>query len=79
MAYSEYNLAVTLVDKHTWGYQQGGHAIKIIGWGVENGTKYWIIANSWNSDWGENGYFRMLRGTNECYLESWVSAGMMNV
>jgi len=26
----------------------GGHAVKIIGWGVENGEKYWEVANSWN-------------------------------
>ncbi|UYV62080.1 CTSB [Cordylochernes scorpioides] len=32
-----------------------GHAIKILGWGTENGTPYWLCANSWNSDWGENG------------------------
>ncbi|KHJ88407.1 papain family cysteine protease [Oesophagostomum dentatum] len=67
------------IYKHSWGWQEGGHAIKVIGWGVENGTKYWRISNSWNSDWGEDGYFRILRGTNECQLESWVSAGMMKV
>ncbi|KAK6049558.1 papain family cysteine protease [Cooperia oncophora] len=38
---------------NTGGKKQGGHAVKIIGWGVENGTKYWTIANSWNTDWGE--------------------------
>ncbi|KHJ99382.1 papain family cysteine protease [Oesophagostomum dentatum] len=67
------------IYKRTWGGQIGGHAIKIIGWGVENGTKYWHIANSWNYDWGENGYFRILRGTDECGMESWVVAGMMKV
>ncbi|KHJ81472.1 papain family cysteine protease [Oesophagostomum dentatum] len=67
------------IYKHTAGSQVGGHAVKIIGWGVENGVKYWIIANCWNSDWGENGYFRMLRGKNECGLESMVFAGVMKV
>lgn len=33
----------------------GGHAIRILGWGVDNGTPYWIIANSWNPDWGNEG------------------------
>jgi len=32
-----------------------GHAVKIIGWGVEKGTPYWLVANSWNTDWGDNG------------------------
>jgi len=31
----------------------GGHAVKIVGWGVEDGIKYWIVANSWSADWGE--------------------------
>lgn len=48
----------------------GGHAIKIVGYGVEEGTKYWTVANSWNSEWGEGGFFRILRGANECYIES---------
>merc|ERR1719456_1849511 len=30
----------------------GGHAIKIMGWGTENGQDYWLVANSWNEDWG---------------------------
>ncbi|RTG80064.1 cathepsin B [Schistosoma bovis] len=56
----------------------GGHAIRIIGWGVEKDTPYWLIANSWNEDWGENGYFRMLRGHDECGIESEVTAGRIN-
>lgn len=44
----------------------GGHAVKILGWGVENGTEYWLVANSWNPDWGDNGFFKILRGKNHC-------------
>ena len=25
----------------------GGHAVKMIGWGTENGTDYWLVENSW--------------------------------
>merc|ERR1711971_1172201 len=32
----------------------GGHAIKIMGWGTENGAPYWLVANSWNEDWGDH-------------------------
>ena len=41
------------------GQSLGGHAIKVVGWGVEKGVKYWIGANSWSETWGENGFFRI--------------------
>jgi len=44
----------------------GGHAIRVVGWGEEEQggrlVKYWIIANSWGTDWGEDGYFKLERG-----------------
>merc|ERR1712072_1185482 len=57
------------IYKHTSGTMAGGHAVKIVGWGEENGVKYWKVANSWNPYWGEEGYFRIKRGTNECGIE----------
>ena len=63
------------IYRHVSGSYLGGHAIRIVGWGVENNEKYWIIANSWNPSWGENGYFRILRGVNECGIESQGNAG----
>jgi len=53
----------------------GGHAIKILGWGVEGTTSYWLVANSWNEDWGDKGFFKILRGSDECGIESGVVAG----
>jgi len=63
------------VYQHVTGSFLGGHAIKIIGWGIEDSVPYWIVANSWNSDWGENGFFRILRGSNHCGIEGGVTAG----
>ncbi|CAJ0928543.1 unnamed protein product [Ranitomeya imitator] len=34
--------------------------------------KYWLAANSWGKDWGEDGYFRIVRGENECEIETFV-------
>ena len=47
----------------------GGHAVRIVGWGNEDGVDYWWIANSWGQNWGLNGYFRMKIGIPECQLE----------
>ncbi|CAL5983360.1 Cathepsin_B [Hexamita inflata] len=55
-------------------YQQGGHAIVIIGWGVRNGVKYWQMQNTWGADWGNNGYFKMRRGQNDFGIESQAAA-----
>uniref|UniRef100_A0A0N4UYS5 Pept_C1 domain-containing protein n=1 Tax=Enterobius vermicularis TaxID=51028 RepID=A0A0N4UYS5_ENTVE len=60
---------------HTGGKIGGGHAVKMLGWGIEQGVPYWIVANSWNTDWGENGFFRIIRGVDECGIESGVVAG----
>ncbi|CAF1319105.1 unnamed protein product [Adineta ricciae] len=73
--YSDFLLYSSGVYKRTSGTTLGGHAIKILGWGVENGTPYWLIANSWNQDWGDNGFFKILRGKNECGIESGIVAG----
>merc|ERR1711981_3189 len=64
---------------HVTGRSHGGHAVKIMGWGTDadTGMDYWLIANSWNSDWGEEGFFRIRRGTNECGIEAGIYAGNM--
>lgn len=63
------------VYQHVSGDDLGGHAVKILGWGVENDTPYWLIANSWNQYWGDNGTFKILRGSDECGIEDSVVAG----
>eukprot|EP00825_Cyclidium_porcatum_P007849 TRINITY_DN1393_c0_g1_i2.p1 TRINITY_DN1393_c0_g1~~TRINITY_DN1393_c0_g1_i2.p1 ORF type:complete len:139 (-),score=27.38 TRINITY_DN1393_c0_g1_i2:243-659(-) len=73
--YEDFLTYKTGVYQHKTGSELGGHAVKMLGWGVENDTAYWLIANSWNPDWGDQGYFKIIRGQDECGIESEVVAG----
>uniref|UniRef100_A0A3Q1I8L2 Cathepsin B n=1 Tax=Anabas testudineus TaxID=64144 RepID=A0A3Q1I8L2_ANATE len=74
--YADFLTYKTGVYQHVTGDMLGGHAIKILGWGEENGTPYWLAANSWNNDWGDKGFFKIKRGNDECGIESEVVAGI---
>jgi len=51
----------------------GGHAVGLYGYGQEAGTKYWLLKNLWNAEWGEGGWFRIARGIDSCDIESGIN------
>jgi len=78
MVYQDFYAYRSGIYTHVTGSALGGHAVRLVGYGVENGVKFWIIANSWGNFWGENGFFRMKRGTNDCGIESnYFAAGLI--
>jgi len=77
MVYQDFMYYAGGIYKHTNGALLGGHAVKIIGWGEENGTEYWICANSWGVSWGEQGFFRIAQG--ECGIDSNGIAGVPSI
>ncbi|XP_044746629.1 tubulointerstitial nephritis antigen-like [Coccinella septempunctata] len=63
-----------IIESHKKGFL----SVRIVGWGEEYTNKgymkYWKVANSWGRDWGEDGYFRIVRGRDESEIESFVIA-----
>nr|XP_027225551.1 tubulointerstitial nephritis antigen-like isoform X1 [Penaeus vannamei] len=73
----DFFLYQTGVYTHTGlgGKGSATHSVKLIGWGEARVmgvgiVKYWLAENSWGSSWGERGYFKIRRGSNECGIES---------
>ena len=54
------------------------HAVLVVGYGndADTGLDYWIVKNSWGEDWGEEGYFRLVRGVGACGVNTQVTAAI---
>ncbi|KAJ3625038.1 hypothetical protein MTP99_018611 [Tenebrio molitor] len=60
------------------GPKFGLHSVKILGWGTEDGTPYWLVANSWGRHWGNGGLFKYVRGVNAEEIERAIVAGRID-
>lgn len=59
-------------------FELTNHAVLLVGYGKDpvTGLDYWTVKNSWGSQWGESGYFRIRRGADECAIESIAMAAI---
>jgi cysteine peptidase B len=55
------------VMKNCFG-RQLDHGVLVVGFDEEASPPYWIVKNSWGTSWGENGYIRLEKGTDQCGL-----------
>jgi len=58
------------------GHVKGGHAVMSVGWGTSGNTDYWLLKNSWGSDWADKGFFKFKRGVNLDKIEDGAAAAM---
>ena len=68
--FKDFYLYKSGVYSYNNGASIGLHAVRLIGYGTDNGVNYWLGANTWDAKWGENGFFRITRGVNMCGIES---------
>jgi len=63
-------MALQLYDSGVFTGECGSaldHGVVAVGYGTENGVDYWLVRNSWGTNWGENGYIKVQRNVFETY------------
>ena len=73
----EFDAKNTIYNSNTKGGVLSAHAVEIVGWGTTtDNLDYWIVKNSWGKEWGDNGFFKIKRGVDECKLETNAMAAL---
>ena len=65
-AWQHYQSGIIDVCPPVTSLSEVDHGVTVVGYGTDSGVPYFILKNSWGPMWGEEGYVRIRRGTNEC-------------
>lgn len=49
------------------------HAVQLVGFNQHAEKPYWIVRNSWSTQWGDNGYIFLEYGKNTCGIANFAS------
>lgn len=71
VAHQPVSVAIEAGGRYLQHYQSGvftgecgtdlDHGVIIVGYGTENGVDYWLVRNSWGTNWGDSGYIKIER------------------
>lgn len=72
--YDDFTTVAGAGNVYSWdgkaAYMGTRHAVEIVGWGGNvGGEQWWLIKNSWGTQFGDKGYCKIRKGVNECGIE----------
>jgi len=53
------------------------HCVQAVGYDMTQSTPFWIVRNSWGTDWGESGYIRLQYGQDTCSCADEVTTAVI--
>ncbi len=75
MVYDDFPNYLSGVYHHVSNTQLGGHSVSVVGYSDPDGC--WICKNSWDTTWGDGGYFRIAYGDSGIDAAMWAVDGIV--